>query len=328
MRRILIDEDLHKRVVDFYASTSIIEPINCLKNLSSNLSKQENNYSKKKKYLEKLINELSFIVTAKPHDIGRLINEFENILHHEKISKSFHKKITSALQYNGVRKALLPLYQKLNIKACVYCNAQLTTVVELDRYKKVVKAKGKKKGDVKTYSGRFELDHHYPKSDYPFLSVSFYNLFPCCSNCNKHKSSNTSLFNLYTEDINHLNPFRFKIDDNSKDVYLKTNNVNDLQFEFVHVSGDINLLKNHKKLFKIEQLYETQKDIFEELVHISNAYNEASKQNLVDTYKGLFKDTDMINRILIGNYDKPEDIHKRPLAKFTQDIARDLKLIK
>ena len=328
MRRILIDKNLHKSVVDFYTSISDVEIIKSLDELSKNLSKLDYNYSRKKKYIKKIIDEFSLIVTAKPQDIERLKSEFEIIIPHKKITKNFHKKITTVLQYDDIRKKLIPLYKKINIKACVYCNAQLTAVVELDKYKKTVKAKKKKKGDVKTYSGRFDLDHFHAKSEYPFLSISFYNLFPCCSNCNKHKSSNISLFELYTEDSNQLEAFRFKIDNNSKDTYLKTNDVNDLKFEFTQVTGNVDLVNNHKKNFKIEQLYETQKDVFEELIHISEAYNEASKQNLVDTYNGLFKNTDIINRLLIGNYDRPEDVHKRPLAKFTQDIARELKIIK
>jgi len=35
----------------------------------------------------------------------------------------------------------------------------------------------------------------------------------------------------------------------------------------------------------------------------------------------------LINRLLIENYEKPSEIHKRPLAKFSKDIARQLHLI-
>lgn len=29
------------------------------------------------------------------------------------------------------------------------------------------------------------IDHFLPKRKYPFLAVSFYNLIPCCTNCNE-----------------------------------------------------------------------------------------------------------------------------------------------
>jgi hypothetical protein len=69
-------------------------------------------------------------------------------------------------------------------------------------------------------------------------------------------------------------------------------------------------------------------DIAEELVHKRMAYNKAYRFYLENDYKSkLFPDQAIINRLLIGNYDKPEDIHKRPMAKFTQDIAKQLGLI-
>ena len=33
------------------------------------------------------------------------------------------------------------------------------------------------------------------------------------------------------------------------------------------------------------------------------------------------------NRFVLGNYDREEDIHKRPLAKLVQDVAKQLGVI-
>lgn len=41
----------------------------------------------------------------------------------------------------------------------------------------------------------------------------------------------------------------------------------------------------------------------------------------------LFPTDKDFNRFLLGNYDSPEDIHRRPLAKLIQDIARQLDII-
>jgi len=40
----------------------------------------------------------------------------------------------------------------------------------------------------------------------------------------------------------------------------------------------------------------------------------------------MLKQSD-VNRFILGTYDKPEDIHKRPLAKLTQDVAKQLGII-
>ena len=88
-------------------------------------------------------------------------------------------------------------------------------------------------------------------------------------------------------------------------------------------------LKNdHAKRFKIPEIYETQKDVFEELVHLSELYTNEGQEDLVDSFKNLFPDQSMVHRLIIGNYTKPEEVHKRPLAKFTQDIAKGLGIIK
>ena len=42
----------------------------------------------------------------------------------------------------------------------------------------------------------------------------------------------------------------------------------------------------------------------------------------------LFPDEAFIDKLIIGNYTTPEECYKRPFSKFTQDIARELKLIK
>ena len=44
--------------------------------------------------------------------------------------------------------------------------------------------------------------------------------------------------------------------------------------------------------------------------------------------KGLFSDERQFLRYLIGNYAFSDEINERPLSKFTQDIARQLKLIR
>lgn len=58
---------------------------------------------------------------------------------------------------------------------------------------------------------------------------------------------------------------------------------------------------------------------------IAHFNNEVYQKSLEKNYKGLFpSDTDTIERVLWGNYMKDSDIHKRPMAKFMQDIRKQL----
>ncbi len=47
----------------------------------------------------------------------------------------------------------------------------------------------------------FQFDHFYPKENYPALAMCFYNLIPCCSDCNHIKRSSAIGCNPYESDI-------------------------------------------------------------------------------------------------------------------------------
>ncbi|OPF86793.1 hypothetical protein BW731_00550 [Vagococcus martis] len=118
--------------------------------------------------------------------------EIENIFHDLKdISilfkdKKFEKTV---LKYWNVY--LYTLF--LDTIVCPYCNSQFIYTY--------FKEKGEKKGKV-----RPQIDHLFPKSVYPFLSVSIFNLIPSCSQCNSSiKGDNevklSNVINLFTESI-------------------------------------------------------------------------------------------------------------------------------
>lgn len=46
-----------------------------------------------------------------------------------------------------------------------------------------------------------QVDHHFPKSEKPTLSVTPINLVPSCSDCNKAKDTTEGLFNPYFDDV-------------------------------------------------------------------------------------------------------------------------------
>jgi hypothetical protein len=78
----------------------------------------------------------------------------------------------------------------------------------------------------------------------------------------------------------------------------------------------------------ITKLYETQKDLAKEIVWKSKIYSDSYQAVLKKSFSKLFSNQSDFNRFIIGNYDKVVDIHKRPMAKLVQDIARQLGLIK
>lgn len=91
-------------------------------------------------------------------------------------------------------------YHTESLKYCPYCNADTVYAFEKNNTKKPRKVVS-------------ALDHFYPKSQYPFLALSLYNLVPVCSRCNSQMKGCTDMAdvaNPYIEDI-HQNVFFFPV---------------------------------------------------------------------------------------------------------------------
>ncbi len=275
-------------------------------------------------YVRMIINKYNEINILKPNEFEHYQNTYFNLSeanlstkvippdgNDRFTKKELYKLIVEAMRYDAVRdKEFLPYVRKIGIKSCVYCNAQFSVTTE--------KANG-------ILSGKYELDHFYPQSKYPFLSTSFFNLQPCCSHCNKTKSEQPASFSLYTNDYNLLEPFSFSLDKKSILRYLLTQNEEELVILFS--SSDSGLKRNHEDLFHISEIYNQHKDIVEEIIWKSKIYNKSYKDSLSDSFTNLFPNTSNFNRFILGNYDNPKEVHKRPMAKLVQDIARQLGVI-
>ena len=284
-----------------------------------------------KAYVQKIIDEYESILAATPQEMQIKIAEFDKIVPNKDVSRkilsnkyAFYEQVVSALRYEDLRDVeFLDEVKQLNIKTCIYCNAQLTVVVD-------IRPKYGKKSKKFISLGKFDLDHSYAKSTYPFLCTSFFNLYPSCPSCNRAKGRNIALFKLYTEDKSaNLDVFNFKIDNQSIIDYWISRDSQQLKVDLRPSLGNLRLYKNHSELFRIQEIYDTQLDIAEELVHKAKIYSPAYKKQLTNAFgkHGIFPDISMINRLIVGNYDKPEDIHRRPMCLYMQTLARQLGLL-
>ena len=177
-----------------------------------------------------------------------------------------------------------------------------------------------KTGEIKP-----QIDHFYPKSKYPYLALSFYNLIPSCHTCNGFGAKEEK--DPHDEQL--VNPYLVE-KHNFKFTY-KVKNINFLNplldkasvtVEFLHA------LDGHIKVFKLKDLYEQHSDHVLELLIKSQVAYSAEYRKYLGSYKGLKFSDNEIDRMILGNYSQEEDIHKRPLSKLYQDIGRQLGLIK
>lgn len=288
-----------------------------------------------RQYVEWIRNKWDDLIIASPSTFGSYIREFERIIPTDKIAeqkvkisetdtrtglteikeRAFYPLIIDAMKYKYVQSVIYPDFiTQLGIRTCVYCNAQYAFSVA-----------------GKNGYHNYELDHHMPKSKYPYLCTTFMNLQPSCSTCNRKKSDteplpDEELFQLFVNesDIKELSPVHFELDHASVAYYLtKSPDIKKLKINF-SCPANPKLEKGFNQFFKISTLYQAHTDVAEELIWKSRIYNQV----IIDDYKRIFKklgfrDSDFA-RFILGNYELTTEIHKRPLSKMTQDIARQL----
>ncbi|MDP8209913.1 MAG: HNH endonuclease domain-containing protein [Candidatus Stygibacter australis] len=228
-----------------------------------------------------------------------------------------------------VRKDIAYKFSKsLNIKVCPYCNRQYTT----------------------TLSGitRPEFDHFFPKSKYPILQLSFFNLIPSCHNCN-HKKSDKGTPNKNSKLLaDYLHPY---IDGFGKDGTFSYDIQSSGILDFIPSEDSINIklninekseksqcIKKNNELFAIEEIYNNaHKDIVAELIakkkmcpdsYVNSIINIFTDHENSDDGKIKIKPTkEEIYRLAFCNYYHDKELGNRPLSKLTKDIALELGLI-
>lgn len=226
----------------------------------------------------------------------------------------FYHAIQWAMRYENVRSSLLPSYLgKLGINACVYCNE-----VSIVSGEKVVD------GNHEIWA-RYEVDHFYPKDKYPYLSTSFYNLQPSCSNCNGSKSDKMALFNLYTDDTGRQDVFRFSVGDAAQIVEARTNRNPDA-LEIHLTASEDGLQQNHDDLFHVESVYQKahRRDAWR-IMNILYNHEDSYIRSLKAFLCGHLTDSDhdiLMDYFQEYDYDMNKDmVHKKPLNKLAQDIV-------
>lgn len=317
MHRILIDDRV-KAIADQYKQSMLSYKDKIFKSLNTFVEKYESGYPKLSIYIEKIEDEFDKILTLDVDSIPQTIKEFEAIIPDmmalRKINnKSLGNIIVDKLQYSTFcRVIMVRCIKELGIKACVNCNAQYAICTSAFRPE-----------------GLFDLDHYYPKSKYPYLSLSFYNLQPSCSQCNRKKSNKlTKTFCLYTHDKNELNPFSFKLDSRSLAEYILDGSDPAVMFSESEIKYRT-LARNHDKIFNISGIYREHTDVIIELIWKYLIYNDSYRAALRNSFPASILPSDFdYERFMLGTYSKDEDINKRPLTKMMQDIGKELGIIR
>jgi 5-methylcytosine-specific restriction endonuclease McrA len=222
--------------------------------------------------------------------------ELYRVLRKEIFEKEYSNWSSRSKEYGAYE-----FVKSLDLKTCPYCNRNYTFIVN-DESGKL----------------RPEIDHFYPKSKYPFLAMSFFNLIPSCQICN-HTKSNKVKKNL-------INPYDIKDGDFTFTYTPKSVDfieVENQKYNFDSFEIELKYNQNNQDniaLFKLKELYAQHKDIVLELL-IKKAYYP---QSYIDELSKFEFSQDEIYRYLFSNYKKEQDLHKRPLSKLIKDITQEL----
>jgi hypothetical protein len=245
---------------------------------------------------------LKEILSSIPSKLRYLINEFEKsnptmrtktsninrVLYNVFVSNGYENK-----NFNGLK-----FVNDIGLQTCPYCNRAYIQSVS-------------RRGVV-----RPQIDHFYPKSMYPYLGLSFYNLIPSCPVCNGTTAKGD----------------KDSYKDNLKSPYEIEND--DFKFSCDFITGTDFQVKLDKKIdkndeyFKLEDFYKHHGDVVDELY--TKLFREDTKEHfdlLRKSLSGIGFDSDEIHRFITCGYLDDKDLHKRPLSKLIKDISEELDLI-
>lgn len=222
------------------------------------------------------------------------------------------KAVLEAFNYEHYRKnVLIEIARRLNVKVCPYCNMHYTLYANEPRKRSAKKL------------ARFQFDHFFDKAQYPMLSMSFYNLIPSCGVCNQGKSTGQLAleYNPYYNDIHRR--FHFELTD-PLGPYTAARVNDEVEVELVSETGvNKDDFKKYTEMFHLKALYGRHGDVVQEV--FDKAYEEPYYLNPANFSFLSDRVPEYLKRLWLGNYTEPEEIEKRTMAKFMQDMWKQAK---
>lgn len=247
------------------------------------------------------------------------VNSFEdrNDYHNfEDFIKRADKKDLMKLKGIGNKKAGTIISERNNINSSTIIQSLLTRNSEIKLEEK--------------YS-HFTLDHVLDKGSHPLLALSLYNFVPSCYSCNS-KFKGTKQF-INTSSMAYLSPtsdkFSFSNDVKFKLYFHNTKDIstiqdkNDYILDFSYSKNQIEY-ENYIDTFKLKGRYIFHKDEVIGLLKKKERYSASQ----LDEISSIVKiSSEQIKKDIFGKELFESNIQDMSMAKFKQDIAKDIGLI-
>lgn len=222
--------------------------------------------------------------------------------------------LATAFRYKNFsnRKVVNEILREMEIPVCPYCNRLYITVL---KRKKV----------------RPQLDHFFPKSLYPYLALSLYNLVPSCGVCNQAKADwntyKTPLLYPYEEEFGEEVVFTLNLRDKSDFVRKMRGDSSQIRVEICNSSHSPDLKQKVTKqdeLLHLTDLYGEHGDYVADILKSYHINTETRVEELLQCLPELFSSRDEVRSIMFMNNVSHDQWGRRPLAKLTHDILWEL----
>lgn len=235
-------------------------------------------------------------------------------LQNDLISKySILNDLMDAFNYNGAlggnKYRAYKMTAASNHNTCVYCNRQYTFNIERNA--------GKNNNDR---IARPALDHWFPKSLFPLMSLSYYNLIPSCTVCN----SSAKMDDIWTLKT-HIHPYLTKSDAPKFKFRYKMGLNSKWEIGFKELEGRE---ENTVKALCLQEAYQSHSSLeVADLIEMATKNNGTYMKQLYETILKLYtsgSDKTKAYRLLLGTEMMSVAFKNRPMSKLKRDIVQQI----
>ena len=199
--------------------------------------------------------------------------------------------------------------EKLQIDVCPYCNRQYIYTYEKNLLKR----------------NTAEIDHFRPKSKYPYLSCSLFNLVPACHTCNSVKLAvdEKKIIYPYTECFGENGKFQIQRGSSQElEIPINVRKIK-VNIKIVEHAGCVlnSKIEASKKVFHLEEIYtKHQLDVCDLLFR----YNRYGKMKIKDVANTLDIPELAVKKIILGIPIRIDKKKEFVLHKFKKDVIDQL----
>lgn len=226
------------------------------------------------------------------------------------------------------------------LKGKVYDENDFSSLIEDKELKSILNELFDDKGKIRIKKlklhNHFTLDHLLPQKNYPYLSLSLFNLVPSCYSCNSKFKKEKDFF-IDIKDLKILSP-TFTSDKINLNDFLEFRIFYEDSFSNSNlpVTNDhykIKLLSKYSdyiKLLKLQGRYNFHKNISFEMIEKRRQYPDTQIDEIEKIFleKNILIDKETFKKQIFGSVIFQKENTNDPLEKYKKDIAKQLGLIK